>query len=77
MRLTVNDEARELAEGSSLQALLAELGLDAKKGLAVAVNQSVVPAREWCSTTLVDADAVDGRTHRQCKVSPFGDYVNR
>ena len=58
MNLTFNDEARELPDGTSLQALLAELGLDTKKGLAVAVNQSVVPAAEWGATELSEGDDV-------------------
>ena len=58
MKLSVNDEARELAEGSSLQALLAELGLEAKKGLAVAVNQAVVPSLQWSATALSEGDEV-------------------
>lgn len=58
MKLTFNDEARELPDGTSLQALLAELGLDAKKGLAVAVNQSVVPSTQWPEKELSDGDDV-------------------
>ncbi|ADE55708.1 sulfur carrier protein ThiS [Coraliomargarita akajimensis] len=58
MKLTVNDEARELPEGASLQALLAELGLAEKKGLAVAVNQSVVPASGWAQHRLSADDQV-------------------
>lgn len=58
MKLTVNDEARELPAGSDLQALLAELGLAEKKGLAVAVNQSVVPAPAWAAHALSEGDQV-------------------
>ena len=58
MKLTFNDEARELPDGTSLQALLAEFGLDVRKGLAVAVNQSVVPSAQWTATELVDGDDV-------------------
>ena len=58
MKLTFNDEARELPDGTSLQALLAELDLDTKKGLAVAVNQSVVPSTQWTATQLNEGDDV-------------------
>ena len=58
MKLTFNDEARELPDSTSLQALLAELGLDSKKGLAVAVNQAVVPSSEWGATGLSEGDDV-------------------
>jgi thiamine biosynthesis protein ThiS len=58
MKLSVNDEVREVPEGSNLQALLAELGLESKPGLAVALNLSVVPAAEWATQELSEDDAV-------------------
>jgi sulfur carrier protein len=58
MKITVNEEARELPEGLTLQALLAELGLASKTGLAVAVNQCVVPAAEQATTTLAEGDSI-------------------
>lgn len=58
MKISVNDEAREVPEGLSLGALLAELGLESKPGLAVAVNQSVVPAAEQGARQLSAGDAV-------------------
>ncbi|WPJ94763.1 sulfur carrier protein ThiS [Coraliomargarita algicola] len=58
MKISVNDEAREVPEGLPLKALLAELGLESKPGLAVAVNQSVVPAAELAAYQLAAEDAV-------------------
>lgn len=58
MKISVNDEAREVPEGLKLQALLVELGLDSKAGLAVAVNQSVVPAADQTALKLSAGDAV-------------------
>ncbi len=58
MKITVNDEARELPEGTTLKALLSELGQASKNGLAVAVNQSVVLSAHWSDCVLVDGDAV-------------------
>ena len=58
MKIRVNDEAREVSEGLSLQALLAELGVQAKPGIAVAVNQTVVPAVQLATHTLSEDDAV-------------------
>lgn len=58
MKLNVNEEAREVPEGSNLQALLTQLGLESKAGLAVAVNLSVVPAAEWATQALSEGDAV-------------------
>lgn len=58
MKLTVNSEVHELPEGSRLLALLEKLELDSKKGLAVAVNQSVIPSAEWRTTRLAEDDSV-------------------
>lgn len=58
MKLTVNDELREFPEGISLHGLLTELGLAGRKGLAVAVNQAVVPASQWAAAQLCEGDAV-------------------
>lgn len=58
MTITVNDETRELEDGTCLEALLVELGQASKKGLAVAVNQSVVLAVNWPDCALADGDSV-------------------
>ncbi|MGB0344693.1 MAG: sulfur carrier protein ThiS [Coraliomargarita sp.] len=58
MKLSVNGEDRDYTGGSTLQSLLDELGLSARKGIAVAVNQSVVPARDWAGHALSEGDAI-------------------
>lgn len=58
MKLSVNGEDREFSGSDTLQALLQEMGLASRKGIAVAVNQSVVPAREWPERALSEGDAV-------------------
>lgn len=58
MNVTVNDETRELPEDAPVAALMEELGYAARKGLAVAVNDQVVPAGEWPRRPLRDGDTV-------------------
>ena len=58
MKLSVNGEDREFPDGSRLESLLDELGLSSCKGIAAAVNQSIVPAREWAGFELSEGDAV-------------------
>lgn len=58
MNISVNDEAREVSAGIKLQALLEALGLASKSGLAVAVNQTVVPTAEWLTRELATGDSV-------------------
>ena len=58
MKLTFNDKTREVPNGLSLMDLLSEIGLESKRGLAVAVNQAVVPSSDWAVTSLSEGDDV-------------------
>ena len=55
MQIIVNNKAMEMAEGSTLSALAEALRLP-EKGVAVAVNNQMIPREEW-STTGLQADA--------------------
>jgi sulfur carrier protein len=57
MKLTVNDEAVEVDEQTTVAALLEGLGFP-EKGIAVAVDWSVVPRSEW-ATALTDGARVE------------------
>jgi len=59
MRLTVNGEPRDVREGCSLEDLLLELQVPARKGVAVAVNLQVVPQAERADAQLREGDRVD------------------
>ena len=58
MQLTVNGQERELAEGTTIAALLAELGLDPRM-LAVERNLTLVPRAQHASTQLTAGDRVE------------------
>jgi sulfur carrier protein len=58
MRITVNGEPREVAEGISLEALLAHLGVTLEY-TAVAVNREVTPKGEYATTVLREGDRVE------------------
>ncbi len=57
MKITVNDEAVEVDDETTVAALLDRLGFGAK-GIAVAVDLSVLPRSEW-ETTLADGARVE------------------
>jgi sulfur carrier protein len=57
MKVTVNDEAVEVDERTTVAALLETLGFP-EKGIAVAVDWSVLPRSEWDSG-LSDGARVD------------------
>lgn len=58
MTIRVNEEARSIAAGATLLDLLRDLALAERRGVAVAVNDVVVPRTEWSARALADADKV-------------------
>ena len=58
LTIRVNDQPRTLAGATTLLALVRELGLAGRKGVAVAVNNSVVPRAAWPNHSLRDGDCV-------------------
>ncbi|MGO4441847.1 sulfur carrier protein ThiS [Mycobacterium sp. 2YAF39] len=57
MKILVNDEAVEVEEETTVAALLDQLGFSVK-GIAVAVDWSVLPRSQW-QTTLADGARVE------------------
>jgi sulfur carrier protein len=57
MKVTVNDEAVEVADQTTVAALLETLGFP-EKGIAVAVDWAVLPRSEW-ETTLSDGARIE------------------
>lgn len=57
MKVIVNDEAVEVDADTTIAALLSRLGFP-EKGIAVAVDWSVLPRSEW-DTTLADGARLD------------------
>lgn len=58
MKVTVNDKSRTLADGATLDQLLKQIGVDAGQGVAVALNDTVVPRSAWLTQPLCDGDRV-------------------
>ena len=57
MRLVINAEEREFA-GSTLDALIAELGMKADR-VAVELNREIVPRARWNETALHEGDRLE------------------
>lgn len=62
--IRINGAAEPFA-GGSVAALIEARGMAGKRGVAVAVNGAVVPARQWPDTILAIGDEVE-------IVRPFG-----
>jgi sulfur carrier protein len=58
MTIVVNGQRHDLPEDAMLTDAIAAL-TTAVRGVAVALNGSVVPRGQWQSTALVDADQVE------------------
>ncbi|MEV0255486.1 sulfur carrier protein ThiS [Streptomyces sp. NPDC050732] len=56
--VSVNGEARDVASGTTLEAVVATLS-SAHSGVAAAVNETVVPRAQWPTTTLAAGDRVE------------------
>jgi thiamine biosynthesis protein ThiS len=58
LRITVNGEAREVPDGTTLEGLVGLLAL-APERLAVELNYEVVRRDEWPGRTLTEGDRVE------------------
>lgn len=54
----VNDQPRPLVAGATLLALVRELGLADRKGVAIAVNGTVAPRTTWPERPLANGDRI-------------------
>jgi sulfur carrier protein len=58
MRMTINGEERDVADGATIASILAELALR-RDGIAVALNDDVVPRTEHAVRLLHDGDRLE------------------
>lgn len=58
MTIWVNQEAKSITENTRLLTLLEQLDRAKQTGIAVALNQQVIPRQQWAETTLKTEDKV-------------------
>ncbi|MEU5592223.1 sulfur carrier protein ThiS [Streptomyces sp. NPDC020298] len=58
LTISVNGERREVAPGTALDTLVKSLTA-APRGVAAALNETVVPRAQWPSTALAEGDRVE------------------
>ncbi|AKT50263.1 sulfur carrier protein ThiS [Arsenicicoccus sp. oral taxon 190] len=58
MKIVVNGDTRDVPDACDVAALVEHLGL-VPQGIAVAVDEHVVPRTAWTGRTLVDGDRVE------------------
>jgi thiamine biosynthesis protein ThiS len=58
MQLKVNGKTQEVDEGSSVQELLVQLEIG-PDGVAIALNDRVLPRAQWAKRVLLSGDAIE------------------
>ncbi|MFF8730853.1 sulfur carrier protein ThiS [Streptomyces sp. NPDC015171] len=58
LTISVNGEPRQVVPGTALDALVETLTA-APRGVAAAVNETVVPRTRWATTALAEGDRVE------------------
>ena len=58
MQIQLNGETREVADQSTVEALIASLDLEPAR-VAIELNHNVVRRNDWAGTTLHDGDRVE------------------
>lgn len=58
MEIHVNDKPHQIAEATTIQALLHQLNLPSQQGIAVAINQEIIPKADWEQIQLHAQDKV-------------------
>jgi sulfur carrier protein len=58
MQIVVNGEARDVADGTTIESLLAALAIDRRR-IAVERNREIVPRAEHAATPLAPGDRIE------------------
>ncbi len=58
MKIVVNEQSHELPVGTTVSALLTVLGLAERKGIALALNEAVLPRAQWSARVLTEGEKV-------------------
>jgi len=58
MNIYVNDKVQELHGEAKIADALAALNIPSQKGIAIAINNSVIPRQEWDTHMLQDNDKI-------------------
>ena len=58
MNILINEEEREIAENSTISQMMERLDIEIIKGIALAVNDEVVPKTQWDHHLLYQNDNI-------------------
>lgn len=58
MEVQVNHKSQQIEEGTTLNKLLHNLGFEESRGLAVAINNEIIPKVQWNDHSLQSSDQI-------------------
>ena len=58
MQITINKQIHTFDENTSLDNAISTLQLEETKGIALALNEEIIPQSEWQKTILFDEDKI-------------------
>lgn len=59
MKITVNQEQKDVSENLNLVQLLNELNIQQRQGIAIAVGMQIIPQQQWETTILEENQSIN------------------
>ncbi len=56
MQIHLNSEPKKVEDSSTLEQIMQQFGFANKKGIAIALNEVVIPQKKWAETILNEND---------------------
>ncbi len=58
MRITINNQIYQFDENTTLDNAIHSLQMEEKKGIALALNEEIIPRSQWKETVLTNEDKI-------------------
>ncbi len=58
MKVIINNQSYQFLEGSSLQTAVEVLKMEDTSGIAIALNECIIPRSQWSNTLLGETDKI-------------------
>lgn len=58
MEIIINQQVKDIPENASVEQLLLSIMPEIQKGIAIAVNQTIIPKKDWGATMLQPNDKI-------------------
>jgi len=59
MKITVNQEQKDVSDNLNLVQLLNELNIQQRQGIAIAVGMQIIPQQQWETTILEENQSIN------------------